>query len=285
MTQHLQQRIARAPSEVIYSANTPAVDGHDFRVSRSSDGQLDVEFSLPGWSEIAPSVYRNKGSSPAPQTAPVVFIVDHDDSARETLEALLYEAGWQAETFASAEEFLSRPRVSCPSCLVLDLTLPDLSALDLQQRLAAERADMPIIFISGRSDVPMSVRAMKAGAIEFLIKPFGDEAILSAIQQAIERSEVAVRQSAELRALRGRYASLSHREREVMALVVSGLMNKQVAGELSISVITVKAHRGQVMRKMRARSLADLVNMATKLPPAQVGAPCDGVWIPCHISS
>jgi FixJ family two-component response regulator len=197
--------------------------------------------------------------------APVVFVVDDDVSVRESLEALIRDAGWQAETFASAEEFLSCPRVPGPSCLVLDVGLPDLNGLDLQQRVAADRPDMPIIFITGHGEVPMTVRAMKAGAVEFLTKPFGDDVLLIAIRDAIDRSESVVAREAEIRALRDRYASLSHREREVMALVVTGLLNKQVGGELGISEITVKAHRGQVMRKMKARSLADLVNMAARL--------------------
>lgn len=196
---------------------------------------------------------------------PVVFVVDDDVSVRESLEALIRDAGWQAETFASAEEFLSRPRVPGPSCLVLDVGLPDLNGLDLQQRVAADRPDMPIIFITGHGEVPMTVRAMKAGAVEFLTKPFGDDVLLIAIRDAIDRSESVVAREEEIRALRDRYASLSHREREVMALVVTGLLNKQVGGELGISEITVKAHRGQVMRKMKARSLADLVNMAARL--------------------
>ena len=177
---------------------------------------------------------------------PIVFVVDDDVSMREALEALIGDAGWQVETFASAAEFLARPRGPGPNCLVLDVSLPDLSGLALQQRVAAERTDMPIIFITGHGDVPMAVQAMKAGAVEFLMKPFGDEVLLGAIRHAIQRSEIALNDEAEIRGLRERYASLSGREREVMALVISGLMNKQVGGDLGISEITVKAHRGKV---------------------------------------
>jgi FixJ family two-component response regulator len=196
---------------------------------------------------------------------PIVFVVDDDVSVRESLELLIRWAGWQPETFASAQEFLSHPRVLAPSCLVLDVTLPGLNGLDLQKRVAVDRTDMPIIFITGYGDVPMTVQAMKAGAVEFLTKPFGDDVLLSAIRHAIERSRTALRHEAEIRALRDCYASLSRREREVMALVISGLLNKQVGGDLGISEITVKAHRGKVMRKMKAHSLADLVTMAARL--------------------
>jgi FixJ family two-component response regulator len=199
-----------------------------------------------------------------PLPDPVVFVVDDDLSVRESLEGLIGSAGWQTETFPSALEFLERPHTLAPSCLVLDVSLPGLNGLDLQERVS-DRAHMPIIFITGYGDVPTSVRAMKAGAVEFLTKPLDGFALLAAIQQAIKRSKAALIAEIELRSLRARYALLSRREQEVMALVVSGLLNKQVGAELSISEITVKAHRGQVMRKMRASSLADLVNMARNL--------------------
>jgi len=200
-----------------------------------------------------------------PHAKSIVFVVDDDVSVRESLELLIRCAGWQPETFASAREFLARPRVLTPSCLVLDVSLPGLNGLDLQKRIAADRSDMPIIFITGYGDVPMTVQAMKAGAVEFLTKPFGDDVLLNAIRHALERSHTALGHEAEIRALRDCHASLSRREREVMALVVSGLLNKQVGGELGISEITVKAHRGKVMRKMKADSLADLVKMDARL--------------------
>jgi len=199
---------------------------------------------------------------------PIVFVVDDDDSVRRSLALLIGSAGWQSETFASAQEFLHRPRVVAPSCLVLDVSLPDLNGLELQKRVARDRIDMPIIFISGYGDVPMTVRAMKAGAVEFLTKPLAGDVLVGAIQHAIERSRTTLDQEETMRTLRDDYASLSPRERQVMALVVSGLLNKQVGGELGISEITVKAHRGQVMRKMKADSLAHLVTMAARLRPA-----------------
>ncbi len=199
-----------------------------------------------------------------PDVTPIVYVVDDDVSVRESLELLIKHAGWRPELFASAQDFLSRSRPAVPCCLVLDVALPGLDGLELQQRLA-DRTDMPIIFITGYGDVPMTVRAMKAGAVEFLTKPFRDDVLLNAIRGAIERSRAALRLDSGMRALRNCYESLTPREREVMALVVAGLLNKQVGGELGISEITVKAHRGQVMRKMEADSLPDLVTMAARL--------------------
>ena len=194
----------------------------------------------------------------------VVFVVDDDVSVRESLELVIRSEGWQPELFVSARDFLLRPRPTIPCCLILDVNLPELNGLELQKQLA-DRHDMPIIFISGCADVPISVQAMKAGAVEFLTKPLQGDVLARAIRDGIERSREALRLDSEIKALRGCYESLSQREREVMALVVSGLLNKQVGGELGISEITVKAHRGQVMRKMKADSLPDLVTMAARL--------------------
>ena len=205
------------------------------------------------------------GSSPMATAKPIVFVVDDDVWIRESLQTLLRDEGWHSETFASAQEFLDRPRAFVPSCLVLDISLPGLNGLELQKRIAVERTDMPIIFITGHGDIPMSVGAMKAGAVEFLTKPFNDEVLLAAITQALDRSRQALAQETKIQELLDRYASLTPRERDVMGLVVSGLLNKQVAGELGITESTVKAHRGQVMQKMKANSVADLVKMTAIL--------------------
>jgi FixJ family two-component response regulator len=199
------------------------------------------------------------------QTPPIVFVVDDDISVRESLELLLRHEGLGVETFVSAQEFLNRSRATGPSCLVLDISLPGLNGLELQKRVAAERHEMPIIFITGHGDIPMTVQAMKAGAVEFLTKPFSDEVLLNAIRKALERSNALLDRDAEIRALEARYVRLTAREREVMGLVVVGLANKQVGSELGISEITVKAHRGSMMRKMKAESLAELVSIATRL--------------------
>lgn len=214
---------------------------------------------------LAHALSTQLGSALMPPASPIVFVVDDDVSVRESLELLIQNEGWQAETYASAQEFLDRPQSVVPSCLVLDVSLPGLNGLDLQQQVASERSDIPIIFITGHGDIPMTVRAMKAGAVEFLTKPFSNEVLLNAIHQALERSRKALGQKGQIDEMRKCYASLTPREREVMALVVSGLLNKQIGGELGISEITVKAHRGQVMHKMKADSLASLVKMAERL--------------------
>jgi FixJ family two-component response regulator len=199
------------------------------------------------------------------QQQPIVFVVDDDISVRESLELLIKFAGWQPETFASAEEFLSRSPSVGPSCLVLDVSLPNLSGLDLQKLITADQADMPIIFITGHGDVPMTVQAMKAGAVEFLTKPFDDEVLLTAIRHAIKRSMAVLHDQAEIAALRSSYESLTSREQEVLQFVVAGMLNKQIGLKLGISEITVKAHRGKMMQKMKAESLADLVKTAVRL--------------------
>jgi FixJ family two-component response regulator len=204
-------------------------------------------------------------AAPKSQPQPVVFVVDDDVSVRESLELLIKFAGWQPETFASAKDFLARPRTTTPCCLVLDVSLPDLNGLELQKLIASERTDMPIIFITGHGDVPMTVQAMKAGAVEFLTKPFDDEVLLSAIRHAIKRSAAVLDDQAEITALRSSYESLTPREQDVMRLVVAGLLNKQIGLQLGISEITVKAHRGKMMQKMKADSVADLVKTAVKL--------------------
>ncbi|HTT24589.1 MAG TPA: response regulator [Candidatus Sulfotelmatobacter sp.] len=214
---------------------------------------------------LAQALNRELGSAPMPSASDIVFVVDDDVSVRESLELLIENEGWHVETFPSAQEFLDRPRILVPSCLILDISLPGLNGLELQQRISPEQSEMPIIFITGHADIPMTVRAMKAGAVEFLTKPFSDKVLLNAIRQALERSRIALAHEAEACQMRHCYASLTPREREVMALVISGLLNKQIGGELGISEITVKAHRGQVMHKMKADSVASLVKMAARL--------------------
>ena len=204
-------------------------------------------------------------AAPKSQQQPIVFVVDDDISVRESLELLIEFAGWHPETFASAEEFLARPRIATPSCLVLDVSLPALNGLELQKLIGADRVDMPIIFITGHGDVPMTVQAMKAGAVEFLTKPFDDEVLLSAIRHALKHSAAVLDEQAEITDLRDSFDSLTPREQDVMRLVVAGMLNKQIGLKLGISEITVKAHRGKVMQKMKADSIADLVKTAVRL--------------------
>lgn len=222
--------------------------------------QIEREVMIP--QNVLSSGTRSPATSEA---VPRVFVIDDDLSVRESLEALIRSAGWATETYACAAEFLARPKISAPCCLILDIRLPDVDGLELQQRFATDRVSTPIVFITGFGDVPMTVRAMKAGAVEFLTKPLRDDALLAAISHAMVRSHAELRRDAEGRMFRDRYASLTHRESQVLALVVAGRLNKQVAAELAISEITVKAHRGKVMRKMNARSLPDLVKIAAKL--------------------
>ena len=210
-------------------------------------------------------VDHGSGCSIASQGTPIVFVVDDDVSVRQSLESLIDSAGWRSETFTTAMEFLAFPRPHAPGCLVLDVLLPDLNGLELQERITAERTDMPIVFITGFANVPMTVRAMKGGAVDFLTKPFRDDALLAAIASALDLSRAALDHEAELEAPRERHASLSRREREVMTLVIAGRLNKQIAGDLGISEITVKAHRGSMMRKMGVRSVPHLVNIAARL--------------------
>ena len=220
-----------------------------------------------------PSTLRNYSRSlHMSHATPIVFVVDDDPSVLEALESLILEAGWKPQVFISAQEFLGFPRTLVPNCLVLDVTLPGINGLELQSLIARDRVEMPIIFITGHADVPMTVKAMKAGAVEFLTKPVPEEVLITAIKSAIARSRFTLEQEGEIRALRGLYGKLTPRERDVMALVVRGLLNKQVGGKLGMAEITVKAHRGQIMRKMNAASFADLVNMAARLglaPPSK----------------
>ncbi len=214
------------------------------------------------------TVSPGHGAFPMSDVTPVVFVVDDDVSVRESLELMIRCAGWQPRLFESAQDFLAEPRARVPSCLVLDINLPDLNGLDLQTSLADERYNMPIIFITGYGDIPRTVRALKAGAVEFLTKPFNDDELLTAMGDALEGSRAALEGEKALRSVLEAYKTLTPREQEIMAAVVSGRLNKLIAADLEISEITVKAHRGKVMRKMKARSLADLVKMAALITPA-----------------
>src|SRR5713101_4811955 len=222
------------------------------------------------------SAKSSASGSPKSDPIPIVFVVDDDVSVRESLEALIRFVGWQPETFASAEEFLTRPRPVAPCCLVLDVSLPELNGLELQKLIGPDRIDMPIIFITGHGDIPMTVQAMKAGAVEFLTKPIDDDALLSAIKSAVKRSAAALDDQTELQALRQCHESLTPRERDVMRCVVAGMLNKQIAMKLGISEITVKAHRGKVVQKMKADSVADLVKMAVRLGLTPARNPWNG---------